>query len=71
MSTRIKVNLYFFFLITAVVLLTGCGSTQEKKQTPPKQSGQNRQMAIRADAFIVKKVTITDKIDIPGTLVAN
>ena len=71
MSTRIKVNLYFFFLITAVVLLTGCGSTQEKKQTPSKQSGQNRQMAIRADAFIVKKVTITAKIDIPGTLVAN
>jgi membrane fusion protein (multidrug efflux system) len=66
-----KLNLYSSIIIAAFILLNGCGDTQEKKQSPSQQGGANRQMAIRADAFLVKKVTITDRINIPGTLVAN
>lgn len=63
------------FLLIAVILngLTGCDS-KEKKQTQSttdRQSNDSRQMPVRADAFLVKTVTLTDKIDIPGTIVAN
>jgi membrane fusion protein (multidrug efflux system) len=46
------------------------GSSKEKKPPAPKQDA-GRQAPIRADAFLVKKVTLTDNIEIPGSLVAN
>ncbi len=65
-----------FFIYLPVILLfagflPGCGNSNEKKQPVPKQDNANRQAAIRADAFLVKKVTLTDNIEIPGSLVAN
>ncbi len=61
--------LFVFCIISAAI--PGCGGKNEKKQAAPQKENVNRQMPIRADAFLVTKVTLTDKIDIPGTLVAN
>src|ERR1700741_3000015 len=52
-----------------IALLPACGKKKEKKATT--QQGPAARPPVRADAFIVKKVTLTDKIEIPGTLVAN
>jgi membrane fusion protein (multidrug efflux system) len=65
----------FSFLAIGIILnvLYSCGS-KEKTKTETKttqQSNGPRQMPIRADGFLVKTVTLTDKIDIPGTIVAN
>lgn len=65
-----RFSVFFLTIITIFNILIGCGS-KEKKQATPQQGNSTRQMAIRADAFLVKTVTLTEKIDIPGTLVAN
>lgn len=64
---------YISFPIIAVftVLLSACGGKKEKKPATPAQGNAGRNAPVRADAFVVKKVTLTDKLDIPGTLVAN
>ena len=65
-----RFGVFSLAIIIIFNILSGCGS-EEKKQTTPQQGNGSRQMAIRADAFLVQTVTLTDKIDIPGTLVAN
>ena len=71
MKTLTKFFIYFLATTSFIYLLPGCSGNKEKKQAAPQQGNANRQMPIRADAFLVTKVTLTDKIDIPGTLVAN
>ncbi len=66
-----KSYINFPVIAVLVVLLSACGSKKEKKPATPAQGNTGRNAPIRADAFLVKKVTLTDKIEIPGTLVAN
>lgn len=67
-----KSHIYFPTAIIFLILLSACGGKKEKTSTTAQQKGgaANRP-PVRADAFLVKKVTLTDKIEIPGTLVAN
>src|SRR5215467_158966 len=60
--------------ITVILnVLSSCGAKEKKetKTSTNQQANNPRQMSVRADAFLVKTVTLTDKIDIPGTIVAN
>ncbi len=64
-----KSYLYFPALVIFFGLLSACGSKKEKKTTTTQ--GPAARPPIRADGFLVKKVTLTDKLEIPGSLVAN
>jgi membrane fusion protein (multidrug efflux system) len=66
-----KFCIYLPAIALSASLLSGCGNSKEKKPPAPKQDNANKQAPIRADAFLVKKVTLTDNIEIPGSLVAN
>lgn len=57
-----------FFLVSFIVLLSGCGG---KKKKITAQQQQPRAPAMRVDAFIVKPRTISESIEAPGTLMAN
>lgn len=71
MKTLKKLFICSLAIVVFFGLATGCSDSKEKKQGDAKQTNANRQMSVRADAFLVKKVTLTEKIEIPGSLVAN
>ena len=58
----------FLYIILGGLLLARCGN-KEKKITP--QTQQPRQPAARVDAFIVTARTISESIEVPGTLLAK
>lgn len=63
---------YIYFPVIAVFIsfLSACGGKKDKKPASA-QGNAGKQGPTRADGFIVKKVTLTDNIEIPGSLVAN
>lgn len=71
MKTLKKIFICSLAIILFLGLTISCSDNKGKDQDNPKQVNADRQMAVRADAFLVKKVTLTEKIEIPGTLVAN
>ena len=71
MKSLVKFSLSFLAIAILFSVLTNCGSKEKKQTQTTTQQTNPRQMPIRADAFLVKTVTLTDKIDIPGTLVAH
>ena len=66
-----KSHIYSPVIAVLIFFLSACGGKKEKKSTATTQGNAGKNAPIRADAFLVKKVTLTDKIEIPGTLVAN
>lgn len=59
-------GIFYFF-----ILLAGCNNKKQEDPPGKMRGGGRGQMDVRADAFLVHKVTLTEKIEIPGTLVAN
>ena len=69
------VNLVFkilrsFSAVFVIVLLLSCGNSS--KPDPARSPGRDgRQMTLRVDAFVVTPVSMGEKIDVPGSLLAN
>jgi len=63
-------KIFSILVLATSTFLISCGGKKAKKETTTKQGAQQRPPT-RADAFLVKYVTLTDKIEIPGTLVAS
>src|SRR5215469_402461 len=53
----------------ACFFLFSCGDT--KKEDPTKSATPGRQMSLRVDGFVVTPESISEKINVPGTLIAN
>ena len=55
------------------VFLLSCGNTTKDDRTasPAGRSGPGRQTTIGVDAYIAYPTTVTEKIEVPGTLIAN
>ena len=64
----IKASMRVIFGIFTLLILAGCGR-KEKKITAQQQ--QPRQPAMKVDVFIVSPRTISETIEVPGTLMAN
>lgn len=58
-------------IIGFLLFTVGCSDKKQKNQAGPKPADSRKSMGVRADGFVVHKVTLTEKIVIPGTLVAN
>lgn len=56
--------------VMAIAVLTACGSTKRKEETAAQQKAGPRPPA-KVDVFIVQEKTVTESIEIPGTIVAN
>jgi membrane fusion protein (multidrug efflux system) len=63
MHWTLPAGIIFLFFISA------CGDSKKPSPTTKQQAASNRSM--RVDAFIVKPTTISEKIEVPGTLIAN
>lgn len=61
----------FLFLFAFSVVFTSCGDTDRKKISIQKQSGGGARPPVRAEAITVSTATLFDKIEVPGTIVAN
>jgi membrane fusion protein, multidrug efflux system len=57
----------FCSLIT--VLWSGCKEAPKKDDT--RSAGPGRQQPIRVDGYVVTPVSLSERIDVPGTLIAN
>ncbi|MGE5520360.1 MAG: efflux RND transporter periplasmic adaptor subunit [Candidatus Dadabacteria bacterium] len=53
------------------ISVISCTSSARKKETEQKFKGGNQRPPVRADAYIAKTSTLFDKIEIPGSIVAN
>jgi membrane fusion protein (multidrug efflux system) len=60
----------YYFVITIIGLLASCNS-KKKQQAASLQGGGRQQMTISVDAFIVNPTTVSESIEVPGTLLAN
>jgi membrane fusion protein (multidrug efflux system) len=63
-------------LLSLLVLYSACGSTDRKKEAEQKQAGGGgggggQRPPVRAEAITVSTSTVTDQIEVPGTIVAN
>jgi len=63
--------LTFKLFLTAFVciILLSCGNSS--KQDATRSAAGARQMTLKVDAFVVKPTSISERIDVPGTLIAN
>jgi membrane fusion protein (multidrug efflux system) len=61
------------FLIGIILfVLSACGNADKKTTTTTRSpGGGNRQMPMRVDAFVVTPTSISENIEVPGTLIAN
>ena len=61
----------FKLILTGFVtfLLVSCRNSD--KQDATRSPGAQRQMSIRVDGFLVKPVSISERLDVPGSLIAN
>lgn len=67
----VQINLKNVFLAGIVLILfTACGG-KKKTSAQPQAGGGRPQGPTRVDVFIVKTTPISEKIEVPGTLIAN
>src|SRR5690242_7258457 len=68
-----KSYLYLPLTVIFITVLSACDNKKKEKKpaTDLKAANAGRNAPVRADAFLVKKVTLADKLEIPGSLVAN
>lgn len=71
--TRVSYSLFSLFVIVSftVILTPSCASKRKKEVTVQQKGGGNKPPAPRVDGFVVKTETISESIEIPGTLVAD
>jgi membrane fusion protein (multidrug efflux system) len=62
-------NRSFFLFLGSALLLTACSSDKKGKITANQQQGPRP--PARVDAFVVQRSTVSETIEIPGTLVAD
>jgi membrane fusion protein (multidrug efflux system) len=68
----VKFNLLSFKLfLTGFVFIFLQSCSDSSKQNLSNNSRSRRDMPISVDAFVVKPVNISEKIEVPGTLIAN
>lgn len=65
----ITVNRTFLIALGSIVLLTACSSERKEKVTA--QQKQGPRPPARVDAFVVQTSTVSESIEVPGTLVAD
>jgi hypothetical protein len=70
-----KGQIRFFFTLTTLVLLSACSGTDKKTTTTTQSSGPGgggpaKQPPMVVDYVIVKPVLISEKIEVPGNLMA-
>jgi membrane fusion protein (multidrug efflux system) len=65
-------HLFFGLVLTGFIcfILSSCGDSAKQKLTGA-AGRPGGQMSLRVDAFVVKPVTVSERIDVPGTLIAN
>lgn len=62
----IAITFLFFF-----TLLSSCSSNRKKEAASRQQSAGNKPPAPRVDAFVVQSQTLSESLEIPGTLVSE
>jgi membrane fusion protein (multidrug efflux system) len=60
--------IFFSWLFLSLLILEACGNKDSKK---PPAATANRQTPGRVDGFIVKTKSVSENVEVPGTLVAN
>ncbi len=72
-SQRMNFRVFSFCLLSVLVLFSACGSSDRKKEAEQKPGGGggSQRPPVRAEAITVATSTVTDQIDVPGTIVAN
>lgn len=57
----------------SLLLLSSCGSSEGKKEAPPQgqKGGGSARPPVRAEAITIKTTTLTDNIEIPGSISAT
>lgn len=68
MTKAYHFTLLFIGFSCAIILAAGCG---EKKKKIGPQPQQSRQQSMRVETFVVQPSTISESIEVPGTLLAN
>jgi membrane fusion protein (multidrug efflux system) len=68
--------LKYFLTIIAILFLSGCGSSDKKTSTTTQSpgggpGGAGKQPPMAVDIYIVKPTFINEKIEVPGSLMAN
>lgn len=61
---------FAYTLVASSLLLTACGS-ERKKEVTVQQQNAGKRPPVRADAYIVGTSVLLDKIEVPGSIVAN
>jgi membrane fusion protein, multidrug efflux system len=71
--TRVSYYLFslIFILSLTSILTSSCASKRKKEVTVQQKGGGNKPPTPKVDGFVVKTETISESIDIPGTLVAD
>jgi len=63
-------NIFYLLLILCIVISTGCSSKNKKEETNSKvQTGPPPPP--RVDGYVVKVIPIADKLELPGSIIAN
>lgn len=63
----IRHNAFFYIFPCILLLLTSCGSTDKKADTP----AANKPTVQKVDGYIVKIMAVSDKTELPGSIIAN
>jgi membrane fusion protein (multidrug efflux system) len=60
-------------LFSVLILSSSCGNSDNKIQAPQQRGGgaDGQRPPVRADAITVAATTVTEQIEVPGTIVAN
>ena len=64
-------NLTILFPLVVLLFLFSCSNKKEKIQAPGKGGAAKEAPPIRVDAFLVKPESIAEKMEVPGTIMAN
>lgn len=67
MIPRLFISTILFFAF----FITSCSSTERKKEAAAQQKGGNKPPAPKVDGFIVQTQTVSESLEIPGTLVSE
>lgn len=64
-------NRFTFLFLLVITITTSCSSERKKEAQAQQRAGGEKRPPLRADGFVVKTQTVTDQIEISGTIVAN
>jgi membrane fusion protein, multidrug efflux system len=61
----------FFFIAIVCSILSACGNSSKPGAPAAGGRGAGRQTTIRVDGYVVTPVSISERLDVPGSLIAN